>query len=418
MRNYCFLFLFLLVNVQLLAQPQTKRILFLGNSYTGTNNLPGLVAQIAASTGDILIYDSYTPGGYTFKLHTNNQTSLAKIASGNWDAVVLQEQSQLPSFPPADVESEVFPYAKRLDSLVHLFSACAETFFYRTWGRRNGDEQFCSSWPPVCTYQGMDSLLALRYEKMALQNNAAISPVGEVWKYLRQHSPQVELYVSDGSHPSLAGSYAAACCFYTVLFRRDPTQVTFNSGLPPLQAQAIRSATKSVVFDSLLRWYVGSYDPQASFAFTQLMPANFNFINNSQRAEAYLWYFGDQNTSVEENPTHVYERPGQYNVSLVAMRCGRKDSSAKTITVPAYKTGEAVYVYSNPAMDEITLVKNHSSAVSYFLFNNLGQRVRAGNLREVMNKLSLKDLSAGAYNLIFFDAGKKLQTMRLVKTSK
>ena len=113
---------------------QTKRVLFLGNSYTSVNNLPQIVADVAASLGDTLIFDSNSPGGYTFQGHSTDATSLAKIALGNWDYVILQEQSQRPSFPISQVETDVFPYAHILDSIINAENQCAETVFFMTWG--------------------------------------------------------------------------------------------------------------------------------------------------------------------------------------------------------------------------------------------------------------------------------------------
>ena len=43
-----------------------------------------------------------------------------------------------------------------------------------------------------------------------------------------------------------------------------------------------------------------------------------NFINQSTGADSYVWDFGDGNTSAAENPTHVYELPGTYEVRLSA----------------------------------------------------------------------------------------------------
>src|SRR5262245_3027863 len=83
------------------AQPLKKKVLFLGNSYTTVNNLPQLIAGIATSTGDTLVFDSNAPGGYTLQGHFSNNLSIGKISAGNWDNVVLQEQSQRPSFPIA-----------------------------------------------------------------------------------------------------------------------------------------------------------------------------------------------------------------------------------------------------------------------------------------------------------------------------
>ena len=208
--KYLFLFFVLVLYSSAIAQSNIKRALFLGNSYTYVNNLPQMVADVASSTGDSLIFDSNTPGGYTLEGHSTNATSLAKIAMGNWDYVVLQEQSQRPSFPINQVITDVFPYARFLDSVINAQNICAETAFYMTWGRKNGDASNCAVWPPVCTYSGMDSLLRLRYMMMADSNDAIVSPVGAVWNFIRQNYPLIELYQADESHPSVAGSYAAA----------------------------------------------------------------------------------------------------------------------------------------------------------------------------------------------------------------
>ncbi len=63
----------------------TKRVLFLGNSYTGVNDLPSLTQQVTASTGNTLIIDSNTPVGHTFQGHSTNSTSIQNIQLGNED---------------------------------------------------------------------------------------------------------------------------------------------------------------------------------------------------------------------------------------------------------------------------------------------------------------------------------------------
>tara|TARA_R110001592_G_scaffold111347_2_gene308325 strand:- start:2253 stop:2606 length:354 start_codon:yes stop_codon:yes gene_type:complete len=85
---------------------QQKKVLFIGNSYTGVNNLSLLVKNIALSMGDTMFIDSNTPGGYTLKQHSTNATTLAKINSQQWDYVVLQEQSQIPSLPQSITNSD------------------------------------------------------------------------------------------------------------------------------------------------------------------------------------------------------------------------------------------------------------------------------------------------------------------------
>lgn len=233
----------------------TQKVLFIGNSYIYVNDLPSTLRTLALGCGDTLLYEQSTPGGCTFQNHLSNSTTTSLIQVGGWDHVILQEQSQLPSFPIADVQSQCFPYAQQLCDLIRNSTPDAGIVFYMTWGRKNGDATNCAAYPPLCTYEGMDSLLYWRYLQMAEDNRAAVSPVGRVWHVLRDNHPEIELYSSDESHPSVAGTYAAAVTFYTILYKRSPMCISNNLTLDAAAAQAIRETVESVVFDSLDFWY-------------------------------------------------------------------------------------------------------------------------------------------------------------------
>lgn len=233
------------------AYGESKNVLFLGNSYTAENNLPQMVADMATSAGDTLLFDSNAMGGATFYAHSINTVSLSKIMSGNWDYVVLQGQS-LELFGYFTGIAFPFPAAGVLDSIINQYNPCGETMFYRTWGRKNGLGTY--------SFQTMDSLIHVNYMNLADTLNAVVSPVGEVWKYIRQNYPSIELYQSDESHPSVAGTYATASCFYSSIFRKDPTSCTFNSTLSQTDAANIKATTKTIVFDNLLNWHIGEYD--------------------------------------------------------------------------------------------------------------------------------------------------------------
>jgi hypothetical protein len=293
------------------------KALFLGNSYTYVNNLPQIINDLANSVGDTLIFDSYTPGGYTLDQHNADYVSINKILQGDWDYVILQEQSQLPSFEFYDDYSSI-----SLSQLIRQYNPCARIMFYMTWGRKNGDATNCSVWPPVCTYNGMDSLLHLRYLEMASENKAEVSPVGYVWKYIRQNFPSIELYQPDESHPSYEGSYAAACSFYTSIFRKDPTALTYDYLILPTVAADIRNAAKMIVYDSLSNWDYGDYNPQPDF-FSSIGAAvnEIDFWNTSSNADNYLWDFGDGDTSTTKDALHIYTSDGNYVVSLTAYNC-------------------------------------------------------------------------------------------------
>jgi hypothetical protein len=316
------------------------KVLFIGNSYTYVNSMPQIAADIATSMGDTLVWDMEAPGGSTFIQHfAFNPPTITKLQAGDWDYVVLQEQSQTPALPVAQVHQGMFPYAKKLDSLVNLYNSCAETIFYMTWGRKNGDTSNCSfyttqyNWPWFCTYQGMDSLIRLRYRMMADSNNAVVSPAGAVWHYIRTYYPSINLYDPDESHPSQAGSYAAACSFYTTLFKKDPSLIPYNYTLNGTDAANIRTAAKKVVFDSMLYWHIGQYRTEASFTFTA-GAGTVSFTNTSLNASSYTWHFGDGQTATAPNPTHSYTQSGTYKVMLIATGANAcSDTSYATVTV-------------------------------------------------------------------------------------
>ncbi len=414
-----------LYGMQAFAQHQTKRVLFIGNSYTAVNNLPQMTADLAASMGDTLIYDSNTPGGYTFENHSANATTRNKIAQGNWDYVVLQEQSQLPSFPLSQVETMVFPFAHLLDSLINAANPCAETVFYMTWGRKNGDAMNCPNFPPLCTYAGMDSLLNLRYRMMAEDNDAILSPVGAVWHYIGEVYPEIELYQSDESHPSKAGTYAAACSFYSVLFRKNLNSDAFDAGLPQQTAENIRTANHEVVYDSLWTWHVGEYDPLADFEYGGIGDNQIDFVNTSVHADLYLWQFGDGGNSTQPSPTHSYAAPGSYEVQLVAGHCEQGDTISQTIevgptAVSAIDVESAEFlVFPNPTSGNVLLYRSSAKGeLSYRVFNTLGREVLSGRLESSSGEITIDTMSDGVYIIRLFTGNKTVGQSKFIKVSR
>lgn len=394
------IFISVLLLLSLLFYGQTKSVLFLGNSYTYVNNLPQLTANIANSVGDTLMFDSNTPGGYTLEGHSTNTISLNKIEQGNWDFVVLQEQSQRPALPISQVEVDVFPYARFLDSVINVYNPCCETMFYRTWGRKNGDSYYCPTWPPVCTYEGMDSLLHLRYMMMADSNNAVVSPVGSVWRYIRKNFPTIELYQSDESHPSAAGSYAAACCFYTSIFRKDPSLITYDFTINPAEAANIRAATKLVVFDSLLNWHIGEYDLSSEFIFEQLNGLTYQFTNLSQNASGQLWDFGFT-TDTAVNPTITFPESGDYTVQLFSYNNCDTAISDQLISVILtseleVEDNKKVLFYPNPAKNNIFLNMDFTDVTTIEVYNYNMEKVLKFDFLST-NKLDISSLTTGLY---------------------
>lgn len=323
--------LFLLAITNSSAQT-TRKVLFLGNSYTNVNNLPQLVHDVALSAGDTLIFDSNMPGGYTTQDHSQDPASQGKIMAGGWDYVVIQGQSQ----EPITHTGQFRLGASDLETQIHQYNPCAVLLLYMTWGRKNGDPTNCQDFPVMCTYEGMDSTLRNIYLGLADLLNTEVSPVSVVWHHLRQNNPGIELYQPDESHPSKAGSYAAACSFYAAIFKKDPTGITYDYGLPSGDAATIRNAAKTEVFDHLNAWDYKQL-PVSGFQY-QIVSGSTNTVSfqpiNYGAKQTYHWDFGDGDTSTMPGVIHSYATNGTYTIRLTTTNCdlqGVHHSSTDTV---------------------------------------------------------------------------------------
>jgi hypothetical protein len=318
--------------LMLSASGQSRRVLFIGNSYTQANNLPNMFREVALSMGDTVVTQMIAPGGFTFQSHSSNSTTLNAIDQGMWDHVVLQEQSQRPSFPPEQVAQEVLPYATQLVARIRTTSPCAEPIFMMTWGRENGDQQNCAVYPPLCTYEGMQQRLWESYVLMAEQNEAHCAPVGSVWRSYREAHPEAALY-TDGSHPNVLGSFIAATGLYATIFRRGCIGSAYvPPGIDAGVAAEVRALASATVLDSAVTWNIGVNDPVAMGDFQVLAGSTVLFANNSSGAVQQWWYFGDGGSSIDADPMHTYTAPGTYTASLVVEdACGRRDSTSLVV---------------------------------------------------------------------------------------
>ncbi|MBI1286347.1 MAG: T9SS type A sorting domain-containing protein [Flavobacteriales bacterium] len=326
----------LLVFASLNSFAQQTSILFLGNSYTYTSDLPGTLYNLALAGGDTIYHDQNTPGGYTFNQHSTNATSLSKIASRNWDYVVLQEQSQIPSFPPSQVASDCFPFAQVLVDSIKSNYACTEPVFFMTWGRRDGDQSNCANYPPLCTFEGMNARLRQSYLQMGSDNDATVAPCGAAWQQMKLTNSTFwnGLYSNDGSHPSAWGTYLNACIFYATIFRESPVGIPYYSSIGQTDAETLQQLAQDVVLDSLSNWYIGHQDVVSNATDTMVGSFTFDFYGLNENATDHFWDFGDGSTSTQENPTHEYPNDDvTYEVMHVAYSdCGSDTSYLQVST--------------------------------------------------------------------------------------
>lgn len=356
-----------------------RKVLFIGNSYIYTNDMPKLLQQLATSMGDTLVYDQNTPGGYTMESHSLDATTITKIFSQPWDIVVLQEQSQKPSFPPAQVAVETYPFAHKLDSMVRKNNSCTETMFFMTWGYKNGDAGNCVVNPPVCTYQGMQMRLRDSYMQMSQDNNGIVAPVGAAFKVVIDSFPAMDLYSPDFSHPNIYGSYLETCVFYASIFHKSPFGASYIAGLPAADAKILQRIAAKVTLDSINNWIQYGAYPYSKFAYSINNKA-VNFTNSSLKATSYAWVFGDGGNTTQQSPSHTYTNNGKYAVTLTASNTCFAEAKTDTVTIGlvSVQQVDAAKLLSvlNAGNGIVLFSLSNSDAYSLEIFDMNGKKVQ------------------------------------------
>jgi hypothetical protein len=222
------------------------RIFFIGNSYTSVNDLPTMFATLAWSGGHRVETGVQTPGGWTLADHDRTLETDKALAASRWDLVVIQEQSEIPSDKRLR-EANMYPAAH--DLVVMARNAGAQPMFFLAWAHRNG-------WPAhnLPDYASMQSSIDDGYLFIAGQQHAEVAPVGFAWMSVVNQHPDSGLWQDDGSHPTVKGTYLAACVFYASIFLESPAGLKYHADLSNADASEAQQAAAGTVLGDPSKW--------------------------------------------------------------------------------------------------------------------------------------------------------------------
>ncbi len=182
------------------------RVLFVGNSLTYTNDLPRMLAGIAASVDDTVQHRTVALPNYAVIDHAFGLSdALEQVKRGRWEFVVLQQGPT-----PAGLDRDTLVLAARLFD-PHVRAAGGRTVSLMTWPSRQQQAQY-----PRLFDQTAETCLAT-----ASPIDGLCAPGGEGWRRAWAADASLPLYGPDGYHPSELGTYLAALVLYETLTGRD-----------------------------------------------------------------------------------------------------------------------------------------------------------------------------------------------------
>ena len=206
------------------------KLLFMGNSHTGVNNVPGLVAQmVRAARPSRTVASVEAPDWLFLGDRATDSASLQLLHERAWTFVVLQAQEYSSSgqftYPTTGAESLV----RMTNEEVH-----AVPILFPEWPRRGINET-----------QRIYSL----HVSIAQKQPACVAPIPQAFDVAITRTPDIPLWADDGNHSSLQGAFLASLVIATTMTLTPPDQLPFlpSVGLDSTVQQRLRAVAAETI---------------------------------------------------------------------------------------------------------------------------------------------------------------------------
>jgi hypothetical protein len=225
-----------------------ESIIYIGNSFFYFNNgMGGHVQRLnaAAEAPKKLRTTEATIGGSSLQWHDvesyfrpNAVGSFSFDLENNvvfnkndklFEVAVMMDCSQCPIHPT--LKSQFTEYAKKDSVIVRAHGA--KPVFFMSWAYQNKPE--------------MTAGLAEAYTVAGNDNEALVIPAGLAFARVVKEHPEINLYIVDKRHPTLAGTYLAAATSYAAMFKQSPVGLKYTAGLDEKTAAILQEAAQATV---------------------------------------------------------------------------------------------------------------------------------------------------------------------------
>jgi hypothetical protein len=213
-------------------------VLFIGNSLTYFNDLPGTVAGLAQSVGDTIRAASVALPNFALIDHALGMSNAnSVIKSQKWEFVILQ---QGPTTVLVNRDTLVLA-TKMFDPLV------------RASGGRVAE---LMTWPTSAEPHLFPAVRA-SFLAAAQSVNGVFMPAGDAWRAALEVNPQLQLYSGDGYHPAPLGTYLAALVVYEKITGHDARLLPARAVVGGVQLNTPEETVRflqQVAHDAVLRF--------------------------------------------------------------------------------------------------------------------------------------------------------------------
>lgn len=204
------------------------KLLFIGNSHTYKNYVPGIVKDLFASVGVDVHATALVEGGKCLGFHADRRETGFNILWGDYDYIILQGRG-------SEFDPEAYLEGGRKLYEKYISKTTAKPILYMVWSDKG-------QWEPQPVREAT-------HRAFAEEIGADVAPAGSVWQEILRRRPAPELYQEDHNHANPIGSYIAACTiFYAITGKTRAISLTEGGephtrlGIDPALAAAIQSS--------------------------------------------------------------------------------------------------------------------------------------------------------------------------------
>jgi len=238
------------------------RILFIGNSLTYYNDVPGMVRTLAQVYKKRVFIDEITFPGVQLQEHSSDEYTARKIREQQWDFVILQEA--VPEVASPSHHRLIAPYVRTLKQLIHANCPTTRIIYFMPYATTGG-----SDWGFVhVDYNDTQYSLNVGTLVFAAAESMMVAPVGYAWQTVYNQRKDFSLYANDGSHPSMYGGFLEACVYFATIFQDSLTPI-------PNEFERwayIKQVSTSTVLDSLAKWLIRPLEDPARWNIPDSVP--------------------------------------------------------------------------------------------------------------------------------------------------
>ncbi|MBL7933342.1 MAG: T9SS type A sorting domain-containing protein [Bacteroidia bacterium] len=387
---------FLLVSPVLLAQNDTTRILFIGNSFTYYHNMPQMVKAFADSADKPVIVGMHAPGGISVgdtvqgnMAHMNNPVLFQLIRSQKWDFAVIQDNQgrfvrDSATFPGS---SKVVQGHLNIMDSVKANNSCAKIVLFAGWAFKNGSPPFGNT--------GIEMIERILVNYCVLNDTMkeVIAPIGEAWIKSHSQVPSVNLWDADDAHPSYAGSYLTASVIFSSIFSTSCTALMYNGALPALTAANLRAFADSAVFKI-------SHHSKYNLGAVRHPGLNYSsgVLSVVGNYSSYAWYkdgaYIGSSASMATQGNGYYQAIVEENDGCILKTC---EYSELTTGLQDNDLASNIRLYPNPTRNEV-FIETNQKIENIQLWDAAGVPVTLARFGSVV---SLTGIKPGCYILEF-----------------